>query len=794
MKIKLFILKLFKLFIFFFHYEICEAQMDTVHYMPPVHGPVANINIPQGQFIHFSTLEILPFPISIIEADGTIVGTVIVSRSTPATYTVVNSGYSKLFVPRDSLLTTLTKSGLMFKASFPFTVSYRLRAGNNSQQAEMINSQGQAAMGTEFRAGVAPNISGNAVANEARSFFISFMATENNTEIKVKNYNSGVVFAGPFLTTINDDSLQIILNKGESYVVSGYVSDTSANLTGFVGALITASKAIVINNGNVTASIENTTSAQDILANQAVPISVLGKDYVCVRGNGSNAMERPLVIAHYNNTEIYINGNSFPVAILNEGQFFLIPDSNYVGTPHQNMYIRTSEPAYVYQPLGGSSAPTTGGMNFIPPVSCLLPTEVCVPHSNRIGNGIYTGSLTVLTQSGGLLTINGVAQSGGQSVIGLSGWETYKINNVTGSLDIQNTTPIMVGLLGFNGDAGYAGYYSGFGTKPSLNLSQLGCPPLILNATNIVTGSYQWLLNGSIISGETNNFTIANDGGDYQVLINVATCTDTSEIFNVPYLPSLANAGFDTVLCDNSIMLYANSPVHGTGLWDVISGNGTVIFSDSNQFNTTVLFSDFGTYFLNWTITNSCGSNSDTVGITINNMNVSISYLNNSYTICDTGNVSAVHSGASGGMYSVSPSGLSIDSLTGEIFLTNSIPGTYLITYTIPAIGACEAFDTATYLTITLCDLELLIPNVFTPNNDGKNDFFEIQNLDLSKKNKLQIFNRWGGLVFETESYKNDWYGTYRETENILPDGVYFYIIELIEKDVTQTGYVTIMR
>ena len=85
----------------------------------------------------------------------------------------------------------------------------------------------------------------------------------------------------------------------------------------------------------------------------------------------------------------------------------------------------------------------------------------------------------------------------------------------------------------------------------------------------------------------------------------------------------------------------------------------------------------------------------------------------------------------------------------------------------------------------------LFVPNVFTPNGDGKNDTFEIAGLDLFKANKLIIFNRFGNEVFRAENYQNNWRG------DGLLEGTYFYYLEI--EDWTGTvhrdrGYVLLMR
>ncbi len=82
-------------------------------------------------------------------------------------------------------------------------------------------------------------------------------------------------------------------------------------------------------------------------------------------------------------------------------------------------------------------------------------------------------------------------------------------------------------------------------------------------------------------------------------------------------------------------------------------------------------------------------------------------------------------------------------------------------------------------------DVDLFVPNIFTPNNDGLNDVFVIRNLP-DKEGKLTITNRWGVKVFSTNSYQNDWDG-----EN-LPDGVYYYTLKTNTE--TRKGWVEILK
>lgn len=75
---------------------------------------------------------------------------------------------------------------------------------------------------------------------------------------------------------------------------------------------------------------------------------------------------------------------------------------------------------------------------------------------------------------------------------------------------------------------------------------------------------------------------------------------------------------------------------------------------------------------------------------------------------------------------------------------------------------------------------ELIKPiNLFTPNGDGKNDVLKFKDLNLFNANKITVFNRWGGIVFQQSDYQNDWDGTYLSRP--LPPGVYYYVLELDE-------------
>lgn len=86
-------------------------------------------------------------------------------------------------------------------------------------------------------------------------------------------------------------------------------------------------------------------------------------------------------------------------------------------------------------------------------------------------------------------------------------------------------------------------------------------------------------------------------------------------------------------------------------------------------------------------------------------------------------------------------------------------------------------------------DIDIEIPNIFTPNGDGYNDYFVIKNIG-NYQNQLLITDRNGKVVYEKVNYQNDWDG------RNLPNGVYFFVLKCKYKnqDFIKTGSVSIFR
>ncbi len=87
--------------------------------------------------------------------------------------------------------------------------------------------------------------------------------------------------------------------------------------------------------------------------------------------------------------------------------------------------------------------------------------------------------------------------------------------------------------------------------------------------------------------------------------------------------------------------------------------------------------------------------------------------------------------------------------------------------------------------------VDIMIPNVFTPNGDNKNDTFIIPGLDKYEANELTIMNRWGATVYNKKGYKNEWTG------EGLSEGTYYYLLKvktMANKWEVYKGYITLLR
>lgn len=95
--------------------------------------------------------------------------------------------------------------------------------------------------------------------------------------------------------------------------------------------------------------------------------------------------------------------------------------------------------------------------------------------------------------------------------------------------------------------------------------------------------------------------------------------------------------------------------------------------------------------------------------------------------------------------------------------------------------------------TIDIAVIDVLhVANLLTPNGDGENDFWYVENLGAVSNCPLKVFNRWGDLVFESNNYNNDWDGNL--SGQPLPTGAYYYVFKCGSTGEIHKGTVNLLR
>jgi gliding motility-associated-like protein len=136
--------------------------------------------------------------------------------------------------------------------------------------------------------------------------------------------------------------------------------------------------------------------------------------------------------------------------------------------------------------------------------------------------------------------------------------------------------------------------------------------------------------------------------------------------------------------------------------------------------------------------------------------------------------------------------GLSIDSSSHQVVFTHNLNtcGTEVFEYTACNIAKCDS----ALITINItCPDSIFLPQGFSPNGDGKNDFLVFPGLEYFSPATLNVFNRYGTSVYQSGNYLNNWNGTDSDSNHPLPDGTYFYILTL-PSGKTYNNFVVINR
>jgi gliding motility-associated-like protein len=129
---------------------------------------------------------------------------------------------------------------------------------------------------------------------------------------------------------------------------------------------------------------------------------------------------------------------------------------------------------------------------------------------------------------------------------------------------------------------------------------------------------------------------------------------------------------------------------------------------------------------------------------------------------------------------------------SNTFFSVVSLPAnTIVYTLTVTDTNGCSNSDNV-IITVISPQFSGMISNLFTPNSDGINDTWFIENIMNYPGNEVFVYNIHGNKVFEQKDYMNDWKGTYNGAD--LPDGTYYYILKLDNDQRPFKGSVDILR
>ncbi|WP_185154188.1 gliding motility-associated C-terminal domain-containing protein [Fulvivirga sp. M361] len=213
--------------------------------------------------------------------------------------------------------------------------------------------------------------------------------------------------------------------------------------------------------------------------------------------------------------------------------------------------------------------------------------------------------------------------------------------------------------------------------------------------------------------------------------------------------------------------------------WDFGNNDSSI------EVNPDYAYSESGVYQITLTATTDKNC-SDAISRTISVVNFQGVSAGNDQTI-DNG--SSVQLSASGGQsYSWTPTEDLTNPFAANPIATPSTTTMYVVEGT--NFLGCTHQDSVTIFVNE--NFNININNVLTPNGDGVNDNWEIDNLESINNPSVQVFDRNGVEVFSSNGYNNDWQGT--RGSDILPDGTYYYIVVSESSNAIFRGALTIIR
>lgn len=797
--------RLLIIFVFLACYSSLFSQLDSIHWLPPMHA-----RVDWGpQYLYLSTPETVAFPVNILDGSGNLITTVNLSNTQPFIYNVGSTNDTYSLVPEQSLHTVLKNKGIVIEAKKKFYAYFRAHSANQAQASD-LTCKGRAALGKTFRIGHLLQ----EVNSASRSNFVGILATEDSTEVTFSGFDPNTDFRKGGADVPTTGTEKMLLNKGESVVFAQYLGANASTQppNGFMGGLVQSSKPVAINTGSWCGS-PVTAGDKDTGIDQIVPVENVGKEYILCRGNGSTVLERPIIVAHFDNTQIFLNGGTSPVAVLSAGQYYVVQTSAF--SSDNNLYIRSNQKIFVYQMIGGAPAGNsnelrTEGLIFVPPISCSIPNSIGnIVEPNAIGAMTFDGGvmITAMRDSQVTVLIDGVAANLGAAgtMQGNPDFVTYrnitlfKSSQKVSNISVVAQGAVQVAMYGQNNAASYAAFYSGFSKskEPNITLKNIGdgvCPD-----TLVTTGLYdgvQWMYEDSIVKFGKDTFLIISAPGRYiaegylGVCRRSETASDTLDIdFKSPAFPYTTKQPSCYGYTDGQIKFGA--PSGGFPPYQYSINNG-VSFSKNNIYSNITA----GTYKL--IVRDSLGCYNRPLTFNMGQpaiLTVDIVPVSAFPDVVKVGQTVKLEGRPN--RKTITAVWLPKDSSNCTNCLTYSISPfeTTSITLMVTDSFGCPARDT---LTIYV-QPNVFAPNAINPDSQNGNQAFTVYSKENLPMRRLAVFDRWGEHLFEakdieTNELSQGWDGTFRGKR--VQQGVYVFYAEvevLPGKTVILKGDITVL-
>lgn len=294
--------------------------------------------------------------------------------------------------------------------------------------------------------------------------------------------------------------------------------------------------------------------------------------------------------------------------------------------------------------------------------------------------------------------------------------------------------------------------------------------------------SYSWTGPNNFTSSSedlTNIFT----GTYYLTVTDGNGCSETDSVFINALLIVTADAGNDTTICGNITSFTVNGNGGITYEWYDTTG---VLLASTQSYTFTPVIGSPNTLIL--VAYDGLCTDSDTISVNVNAVPVADAGAD-LFTLAGIPvTIGGNPTGPSGTSFIWNPGTYADDSTLANPTVT--IDTTTMFVVTVTDLNGCFASDTMIVEVLP----PIFIPNGFSPNGDGPNDVWEIDYIEYFPNCQVEVYNRWGQLLFISTGYQTPWDGKYEDKE--VPIGTYYYVINLNHPlfPDAYTGPLTILR